>query len=76
MFYAGGDGSHSSIGYAISPDGIHWTRPMETPLLTDSDYLLFPEAVAEINGSHYLYYVVVSTSFDPQGIAVATIAYQ
>ncbi len=77
MFYAGGSGRDSMIGYATSPDGIKWTRLGESPLLTDPTHkLLFPEAIAEMNGTHYLYYAVVSQAFIPEGIAVAEITYQ
>jgi hypothetical protein len=79
MFYDGAhQGLNMSIGYATSPDGIKWTRLGDAPLLTDPNNLLYPEAVVEVNGKHYLYYVVVPPTFDQAGvgIAVATITYQ
>jgi predicted GH43/DUF377 family glycosyl hydrolase len=58
MFYGGGDTlMRRSIGYATSPDGITWTRYGDAPLLTAPDRFVSPEAVFEINGVDYLYYV-------------------
>ena len=77
MFYASGTtGALESTGYATSPDGITWTRVGDAPLLAAPDKRLYPETIAEINGNHYLYYGVVSESWEPEGIAVAMITYQ
>ncbi|MEZ4671178.1 MAG: hypothetical protein R3E39_25005 [Anaerolineae bacterium] len=76
MFYgAGQNDGERSIGCATSTDGIIWKRVGDTPLLTDPDKLLAPEAVVSFNGTQYLYYVVLSKRFDPEGIAVATITH-
>ena len=82
LFYSGGatDASgnvlDTGIGYATSPDGITWTPQGKAPLLTMADKFIFPEAVVEFNGQHYLYYVIVSKTWSPEGIAVATISYE
>ena len=37
MWYSGGDGSHSQIGYATSPDGVAWTKSAANPVLEIGD---------------------------------------
>ncbi len=60
MFYdAWGElGSTMAIGYATSPDGIHWTRYSDAPILPPYEpHHTFISAVIVVDAVYYLYYV-------------------
>jgi predicted GH43/DUF377 family glycosyl hydrolase len=74
MFYTGDDLSMragSRIGFAISEDGLTWTRFGETPVLQVSDMQIYVSSVVVAEGTYYLYY----TQWDSENagqIGVAT----
>jgi len=59
MFYAGAQGQAlSQVGYAISADGIHWTRVGDGPIFNIENGIGRPSSVVVIDGTYYLYNAV------------------
>jgi predicted GH43/DUF377 family glycosyl hydrolase len=58
----GGDNYGLGFGYATSPDGIHWTRALDDPVLTHgplgmwNEERIGPLDVVKVDGVYYLYY--------------------
>jgi hypothetical protein len=65
MWYAGGAETYEpdAVGYATSPDGVTWTRPQSTPVMSPDADLLWEAArlaagsVVQANGYFYLFYI-------------------
>ncbi|MBI1803940.1 MAG: hypothetical protein HY033_09500 [Ignavibacteriae bacterium] len=68
MWYQGWDGQHSSIGYATSGDGIHWSRYQNNPVMSHGEAGSFDEITAGAprivkEGTNYhMYYTGVSSA--------------
>jgi hypothetical protein len=81
MFYTGSDGQQVQIGYAASPDGIHWTKFEDNPILTPvMDSLLSQDALPILQspsviaqGSTYIVYYDYGVSTGSIGVATGTI---
>ena len=62
MFYSGAGSNHSwSIGYAHSPNGIHWHKSPHNPILTPEDdlaatSLIEVPSVVDVQGEHFMFY--------------------
>ena len=60
LYYAGMQEPHTGerqIGFATSPDGIHWEKYSNPVLLsTASQYFLGVHSIQKINGLYYMYY--------------------
>lgn len=81
MWYSGGQGSmDQGIGYATSPDGIHWTRDPSNPLFHYSDGVAWRDkrtygpSVLPANGGYVMWYAGVSLSSGDYSIGRATLA--
>ena len=66
MWFTGRKGGSDQIGYAESPDGIHWDLE-EAPvipkgLLSDWDYHRFPGTVLHMNGTYKMWYSGIKNS--------------
>jgi hypothetical protein len=79
MFYTGSDGVSVRIGYAVSPDGIHWTKREGNPILSPADdpaaagltpVLQSPSVV--MDGSIYVMYYDYGVSFGGIGLAMGS----
>ena len=81
MWYNGGNGAVTSIGYATSPDGITWTKYPVNPVLAPSDYWegtrVFAPAVLFEGGTYKMWYsarddygtVSIGYATSPDGIS-------
>ncbi len=77
MFYTGGGEMGASIGYAVSPDGIHWTKregnpifsPRDDPTAADLTPVIQSPSVV-MNGSVYVMYYDYGPSFGGIGLAM------
>jgi hypothetical protein len=56
MWYSGGNTSGHSIGFAVSTDGIEWTRYWDNPVLSQSGVDQFPSVIAADTGSYVMWY--------------------
>ncbi|MEE4270122.1 MAG: hypothetical protein V2I67_00505, partial [Thermoanaerobaculales bacterium] len=56
MWYSGGSTSGHSIGFAVSTDGIEWTRYWDNPVLSQSGIDQFPSVIAADTGSYVMWY--------------------
>ena len=76
------DGSNStsasavnSIGYATSPDGIHWTEYSQDPILSPSQtkWAILIRPIVFSNGSQYvMYYTGFGAQASQEGVGIAT----
>lgn len=65
MFYEGWSKGPSNIGYASSPDGIHWSKFLDRPI---PGYKYGNPSAVKVDSVYYLYYY----SFDDSDQRVAT----
>jgi len=79
MFYTGGGETGAGIGYAVSADGIHWTKHEGNPILSPADdpaaagvtpVLQSPSVV--MDGSVYVMYYDYGVSFGGIGVVTRT----
>lgn len=79
MFY-GGSGDHGNtwgIGYASSPDGIHWTRLGDGPVqLGDESQMLLPASWVIVDDVYYLYYEVWNWNAIDIAVATGTVTWE
>lgn len=59
MFYDAYDGVQSSVGYAVSPDGVAWTKIGRIATLPDN---VFASGVVKENGIYRIWYVLYDGS--------------
>lgn len=78
MWYAGShqDATDWSIGYATSPDGIHWTKYSDNPVLQASDFgwdggYVRLGSVLHVEDQYYMWYVGVPDEDTTSAIGVA-----
>src|SRR5574341_1780643 len=79
MWYSGYDGSSWKIGYATSNDGINWTKPIPTPLISPN-YALDGEIDAVnpfvlFDGNIYKMWYTSARSYSGSGNEVYRIGY-
>ncbi len=79
MWYLGlANGSVSNVGYAISSDGINWTKPFNHPVISHGDPGSWDEtatiagAIIKENSEYKMYYVGWSDPYDQWHIGLAT----
>lgn len=79
MWYLGlADGSASNVGYAISSDGINWTKPFSDPVLSPGVSGSWDEtstiagAVIKEESGYKMYYVGWSNPYEQWHIGLAT----
>jgi hypothetical protein len=56
MFYIGGRSVTEGIGYAFSPDGIHWTKHAENPVVQAASGYIWNPVVLFDGSLHHLWY--------------------
>jgi sucrose-6-phosphate hydrolase SacC (GH32 family) len=81
MFYAGGsvvdDKAKTAISYATSPDGIHWTRYADNPILDVPDAAHHHPLVQSVVVVDDIYYVYYGEWFDWRvGVATGTVTWE
>jgi hypothetical protein len=79
MFYIGSAAASNyfrELGYAASPDGIHWTRFGDNPVLEFGEDVVntVPDSVVVVEGTYYLYHSIWYGDTTPLdvGISVTT----
>jgi hypothetical protein len=68
MFYEGWPEGPSNIGYASSPDGVHWSKYLDKPI---PGYNFGGSFAVKVGQTYYLYYY--SFDDDDQRVATGTI---
>lgn len=79
MFYGGsGDrGASMAIGYATSPDGIHWSRFGNGPIdLSDESPKLLPASWIIVDDVYYLYYERWDWNMVELAVATGTVTWE
>ncbi len=79
MWYTGQAKGHSKIGYAKSPDGIHWTRQSDKPVLEPSVgwegvAVMCPHVLWDKETRKWKMWYSAGTQYEPNAIGYATSA--
>jgi len=77
MWYTGQARDRSRIGYATSPDGIHWTRRSVEPVLSpeepwEKDAAMCPHVLWEEDKQRYRMWYSAGDQYEPNAIGYAT----
>ncbi len=79
MWYTGQSDDHSAIGYATSPDGIHWQRESAAPVLRPDQpwekvALMCPDVLWDDSAKVYKMWYSGGEQYEPDAIGYATSA--
>ena len=77
MWYTGQAKGHSSIGYAKSADGVHWTRQSEQPVLAAKEKwekvaVMCPHVMWDANAKLFRMWYSGGEQYEPDAIGYAT----
>lgn len=77
MWYTGRNEKNSFIGYAISPDGVNWTRVSKKPVLTpempwEKDAVMVPCVIWNEKKHLYMMWYSGGEQYEPDAIGYAT----
>ena len=77
MWYTGQSHGHSRIGYATSPDGRHWTRRSEKPVLApqaewEKVAVMCPHVLFDEPSKQYRMWYSAGDQYEPDAIGYAT----
>jgi hypothetical protein len=77
LWYTGQARGHSWIGYATSPEGVHWTRGAAEPVLSPEEpwekvAVMCPHVLWDANGQLYRMWYSGGEQYEPNAIGYAT----
>lgn len=77
-YHALAGGAASKVGYAVSSDGLNWTRPLSTPVLSPGNEYSWdalgtvPGAIIHESSGYKMYYMGMSSPYSNWHIGLAT----
>jgi predicted GH43/DUF377 family glycosyl hydrolase len=79
MWYTGQAGGHSAIGYAVSPDGVSWTRRSATPVLMadlpwEKVAVMCPHVLWDAKAGFWRMWYSGGDQYEPNAVGYATSA--